>query len=47
MGVAFEMARVALGLAEDRDDLANEMIAKRSADRAGANMMQWRRQRSA
>jgi hypothetical protein len=28
MGVAFEMARVALGLA-DRSDLANEIIAKR------------------
>jgi len=29
MGVAFEMTRVALGLA-DRGDLANEIIAKRS-----------------
>jgi hypothetical protein len=28
MGVAFEMTRVALGLA-DRGDLANEIIAKR------------------
>jgi hypothetical protein len=36
MGVAFEMARVALGLAEDRDDLANEMIAKRIIELAKA-----------
>jgi hypothetical protein len=33
MGVAFEMVRIALGLA-DRDDRANEMIAKRIIDLA-------------
>jgi hypothetical protein len=31
MGVAFEMARVALNV-EDRGDLANEVIAKRIID---------------
>jgi hypothetical protein len=36
MGVAFEMARVALGLAEDRDDLAHEMIAKQIIELAKA-----------
>jgi hypothetical protein len=35
MGVAFEMVRVALGLA-DRGDLANEMIAKRIIELAKA-----------
>jgi len=35
MGVAFEMARVALGLA-DRDDLANEILAKRIIELAKA-----------
>jgi len=35
MGVAFEMARVALGLA-DRGDLANEIIAKRIIELAKA-----------
>jgi hypothetical protein len=31
MGVAFEMARIALGLA-DRSDQANELVAKRIID---------------
>jgi len=35
MGVAFEMARVALGLA-DRGDLANEILAKRIIELAKA-----------
>jgi hypothetical protein len=35
MGIAFEMTRVALGLA-DRGDLANEIIAKRIIELAKA-----------
>jgi hypothetical protein len=35
MGVAFEMARIALGLAE-RGELANEIIAKRIIELAKA-----------